>query len=133
MQGPHSCRSRFTKRSVLGMCALGRARGSLPLAACARRVVGMSELQNAWGSLPLAACTRRVLWYVCVGKCFGLASGRRLRSKVAGMCALDNKWCSLRSPPALEGCLVCVRLTWLEPKSIRYVLFFFNCQNTFNL
>ena len=47
MQGLHICRSRLTQRTVLGMCAIGKAWGSLRSAACALRVVGMCALENA--------------------------------------------------------------------------------------
>ena len=44
IQELHSCRSRWTQRRLLGMCASGKAWGELRSAACARKVVGMSAL-----------------------------------------------------------------------------------------
>ena len=59
-------------------------------------------------------------WYVCLRLRVGLASLAACARRVVGMCALDNAWGLLRSQSALEGWLVCVRLTWLEPKRISY-------------
>ena len=45
------------------------------------------------------------------GQWVGLATLAACARRVVGICALDNAWGSLRSPPALEsGWYVCVRL-----------------------
>ena len=49
---------------------------------------------------------RRVLGTCALGKSVGLDSLVACARTVVGMCALENAWGTLRSPPALEGCLV---------------------------
>ena len=113
-----SIRSAACARRMFGMCALESAWDSLRSPPALEGCFGMCVLEHAWGSLRsqpalegwsvrvcwkmrgLTACARRVLWYVCVGKCMGLACARKL----VGMCAFEIAWGSLCSPHALEGC-----------------------------
>ena len=100
--------------SVVGVCALKNAWGSLHSPPALERCFGKCGLKNAWGSLRLPPALQR--WSVCVRwKTRGARFSRRLRSKGACFHILCvGKCVGLASLAACARRVVGSYVSWLE-------------------